>query len=147
MGRQYRSSSSQRTLQKLRVWALCIANGEVTLYTCQICLHYEGTTESVNTLAGVYNFARFNRSRMKHNGASISVICRLSVYRSVSICTILSSSRLSRLGCSVFTGYTSDTLIPTPLSLTYTFRASSSLITSFDNSASITASATFGHSA
>src|SRR4029453_16564395 len=30
-GRQYRSSSSQRTLQKLRVWALCIANGEYKL--------------------------------------------------------------------------------------------------------------------
>src|SRR4029450_10329681 len=29
MGRQSRSSSSQRTLQKLRVWALCIANGEL----------------------------------------------------------------------------------------------------------------------
>src|SRR4030095_4753282 len=31
MGRQSRSSSSQRTLQKLRVWALCIANGELLL--------------------------------------------------------------------------------------------------------------------
>src|SRR4030095_1008679 len=46
MGRQSRSSSSQRTLQKLRVWALCIANGEM--------IHIQSLIDEVKCFETIY---------------------------------------------------------------------------------------------